>query len=75
MLIVDQGGLPSLKQVHVKWNRWMLLKENLFFKIKELSEYERQYNRNKITYLSGSVPKDPQTGTGNGPRPSGWGPL
>ena len=42
-----------------------------FFKIKQLSEYDRQYNRNKITYLlflCGPVPNDPRTGTG--PRPS-----
>ena len=29
----------------------MLLKENPFFKIKQLSEYDRQYNGNKITYF------------------------
>ena len=54
----------------------MLLKENPFFKIRPLSEYDYQYNGNKITYLfflCGLVPNDPRTGTG--PRPGGWGPL
>ena len=54
----------------------MLLKENLFFKIKQLFEYDRQYNGNKITYLfflRSLVPNDPLTGSG--PRPGGWGPL
>ena len=44
----------------------MLLKENPFFKIKQLSEYDRQYNGNKITYLfflCGPVPNDPRTST------------
>ena len=45
---------PWLKQVRGKRGkrkRRMLLKENPFFKIKQLSEYDRQYNGNKIMYL------------------------
>ena len=43
------------------------VKENPFFKMKQLSEYDRQYNGNKMTYLFFLC----------GPLPnySGWGPL
>ena len=47
-------GIMWLKQVHVKCvkrNGWMLLKENLFFKIKQLSVHDHQCNWNQITYL------------------------
>ena len=33
----------------------MLLEGNPFFKIKQLSEFDRQYNRNKITHYSFSA--------------------
>ena len=52
----------------------MLLKENPFFKIKQLSQYDHLYNGNKITclfFLCGPRPNDPRTVTGWG----GWGPL
>ena len=43
----------------------MLLKENPFFKIKQPSGYDRQYNGNKIThlfFLRGPIPNDPVVG-------------
>lgn len=57
-------------------NRRMMIKESQFFKIKQVSEYDRQYKGNKITYLlfpCGPVPNDPWIGTG--PQPGRWGPL
>ena len=57
----------------VKRNREML-KENPFFKIKELPECDRQCNGNKTTFLffpCGPVPNDPRTGTSL--RPGGLG--
>ena len=75
-------GKPWLKQVSVKRakrNRQMLLKENLFFKIKERTLCDHQYNWNKMTYLFflwGLVPNVPRIGLLSCFHVKhGWGPL
>ena len=43
-----------------------VIKRESVFQNKTFSEYDRQYNRSKITYLFGQAPNDPWTGTGTG---------